>query len=159
MRGSVPFVADLVRSIPTPITVDFLAISTYAPGSGRARITKDLDTDVADLDVVVVEDLVDTGLTLDFVMRQLSSRGPRSLSACALLDRRRRRLLPVEVRFVGMEVEDDLLLGYGLEHRGLYPNAEGLVAARLDDLRADPGCHVAALFPGQGRSLMWQGQG
>lgn len=159
IRGSVPFLADLVRATPAPITMDFLAISTYAPGSGRARITKDLDVDVADMDVIVVEDLVDTGLTLDFVMRQLSTRGPRSLSACTLLDRRRRRLVPVDVRFVGMEVEDDLLLGYGLEYRGLYPNVPGLVAARLDDLRADPRCHVAALFPAEGRSLMWRGHG
>lgn len=159
IRGSVPFLADLVRAISTPVSVDFLAISRYTPGSGRAHITKDLDSDVADLDVVVVEDLVDTGLTLDYVIRQLSARGPRSLSACTLLDRRRRRLLPVDVRFVGMEVEDDLLLGYGLEHGGLYPNVPGLAAARLPDLQADPHCHVSTLLREPGRSLMWRGQG
>lgn len=158
IRGSVPFLADLVRSVSVPLAVDFLAISRYAPGSGRVHITKDLDTDIADLDVVVVEDLVDTGLTLDYVIRQLSTREPRSLSACTLLDRRRRRLLPVEVRFVGMEVEDDLLLGYGLEHGGLYPNVPGLAAAQLRDLQSDLHCHVTTLLREPGRSLMWRGQ-
>lgn len=159
IRGSVPFLADLARSIMVPLTVDFLAISRYRPGGGRVHITKDLDTDIAGLDVVVVEDLVDTGLTLDYVMRQLSTREPRSLAACALLDRRRRRLLPVEVRFVGMEVEDDLLLGYGLEHGGVYPNVPGLVSVQLRDLQVDLHCHVSALLHEPGRSLMWPGQG
>lgn len=145
MRGSIPFVADLARSIRTPITFDFLAISTYSPGSGRVRLTKDLDSDVQGRDVVLVEDLVDTGLTLNYVMGELAGREPRSLSACALLDRRRRRLVPVDVRFVGMEVDDDLLLGYGLEHAGIYPNLAGLYSADLHALRSDPRAYVQDL--------------
>lgn len=146
MRGSIPFVADLARAISAPVTFDFLAISTYSPGSGRVRLTKDLDSDVQGLDVVLVEDLVDTGLTLNYVMGELAGREPRSLSACALLDRRRRRLVPVDLRFVGMEVDDDLILGYGLEHAGIYPNVSGLHAADIAALRADPRGHVRQLL-------------
>lgn len=145
IRGSIPFVADLARAISSPVTFDFLAISTYSPGSGRVRLTKDLDTDVQDRDVVLVEDLVDTGLTLNYVMGELAGRDPRSVSACALLDRRRRRLVPVELRFVGMEVDDDLLLGYGLEHAGIYPNIAGLYAADLRSLRSDSRAYVQQL--------------
>ena len=148
MRGSVPFVADLARAIQTPVAFDFLAISTYAPGSGRVRLTKDLDSDVQGRDVVLVEDLVDTGLTLNYVMGELAGRQPASLSACALLDRRRRRLVPVDLRFVGMEVDDDLLLGYGLEHSGIYPNVAGLHAADLQTLRAEPRSYVTQLLSG-----------
>lgn len=146
MRGSIPFVADLARAISSPVAFDFLAISTYAPGSGRVRLTKDLDSDVQGRDVVLVEDLVDTGLTLNYVMGELGGREPRSLSACALLDRRRRRLVPVDIRFVGMEVDDDLLLGYGLEHAGIYPNVPALHAADLQALRSDPYAFVGQLL-------------
>ncbi len=146
MRGSIPFVADLARAISSPVTFDFLAISTYSPGSGRVRLIKDLDSDVQGRDVVLVEDLVDTGLTLNYVMGELAGREPASLSACALLDRRRRRLVPVDLRFVGLDVDDDLLLGYGLEHAGIYPNAGALYGADLLRLRSDPRAYVAALF-------------
>ena len=147
IRGSIPFVADLARCISTPVAFDFLAISTYAPGSGRVRLTKDLDSDVQGRDVVLVEDLVDTGLTLNYVMSELAGRDPRSLSACALLDRRRRRLVPVDLRFVGLEIEDDLVLGYGLEHMGIYPNVGALHAAELPVLRSDARAYVSQLFP------------
>lgn len=142
MHGSVPFVADLARAITSPVTVDFLAISTYSPGSGRVRLTKDLDGDVKDRDVVLVEDLVDTGLTLNYVMTELAGRHPRSLSACTLIDRRRRRLVPTELRFVGMASEDDLLLGYGLSYGGIYANMTGLVAGDLPTLRHSPAAYV-----------------
>lgn len=142
--------ADLARAISTPIAVDFLAISTYAPGTGRVRLTKDLDSDIQGRDVVLVEDLVDTGLTLNYVMTELAGRAPRSLAACALLDRSRRRLVPVDIRFIGMEVDDDLLLGYGLEHAGIYANAPAVFGADLQELRADVRCHVRSLFSGSG---------
>lgn len=149
MRGAIPFVADLARAIRTPMTVDFLSISTYSPGTGRVRLTKDLDSDVQGRDVVLVEDLVDTGLTLNYVMTELAGRDPRSLSACALLDRKRRRLVPVDLRFVGMEVDADLLLGYGLEYGGIYPNAPAVYGAELHQLRADRRAHVHQLLSGE----------
>lgn len=146
LRGSIPFVADLARYISAPVTFDFLAISSYTPGSGRVRLTKDLDSDIGGRDVVLVEELVDTGLTLNYVLGELASRQAKSLSACALLDRRRRRLVPVELRFVGVEIEDDLLLGYGLEHGGIYPNVVDLYAADLPSVRADPRAYVGQLI-------------
>ena len=145
MHGSVPFVADLARAISAPVTVDFLAISTYSPGSGRVRLTKDLDRDVHDRDVVLVEDLVDTGLTINYVMTELAARQPRSLNACALVDRRRRRLVPVDLRFVGMTSDDDLLLGYGLSYAGIYANMSGLVAGDLATLHHRPTAYVDLL--------------
>ena len=153
MRGSIPFVADLARAISSAICVDFLAISTYSPGSGRVRLIKDLDSDVQGRDVVLVEDLVDTGLTLNYVMTELAGRQPRSLSACALLDRSRRRLVPVDLRFVGLEIDDDLVLGYGLEHAGIYPNAAALYGADLHRLHSEPRAYVDELFgsPAAGR--------
>lgn len=153
MHGSVPFVADLARAITAPVTVDFLAISAYAPGSGRVRLTKDLDRDVQDRDVVLVEDLVDTGLTLNYLMTEMTSRQPKSLSACALIDRRRRRLVPVDLRFVGMTSDDDLLLGYGLAHAGIYANMSGLVAGDLATLHHDPHAYVHLVrAPGPSRA-------
>lgn len=146
LRGSIPFVADLARAIATPIVLDFLSITSYSPGSGRVRLTKDLDSDVQGRDVVLVEDLVDTGLTLNYMMSELAGRGPRSLSACALLDRRRRRLVPVDLRFVGVEIDDDLVLGYGLEYGGIYANMPGVLSADLDRLRRDPSSYVSELF-------------
>ena len=148
MRGSVPFIADLARAITSPATIDFLAISTYAPGSGRVRLIKDLDSDVRGRDVVLIEDLVDTGLTLNYVMGEIAGREPRSVSACALLDRSRRRLVPVDLRFVGFEIDDDLVLGYGLEYAGLYPNAAALYGADLQRLRSDQRAYVGQLFAG-----------
>lgn len=147
MRGSIPFVADLARAISVPVAFDFLAISSYAPGTGRVRLTKDLDRDVKGRDVVLVEDLVDTGLTLNYLMTELAGRLPRSLAACALLDRARRRLVPVDLRFVGLEIHDDLVLGYGLEHGGIYPNLASLYAADLHRLHSDPRAYVGQLFP------------
>jgi hypoxanthine phosphoribosyltransferase len=147
MRGSIPFVADLARAISSPVALDFLDISAYSPGTGRVRVTKDLDRDVQGRDVLLVEDLVDTGLTLNYVMTELAGRAPRSLAACALLDRARRRLVPVELRFVGLEIDDDLVLGYGLEHGGIYANARSLYAADLHRLHTDPRAYVGQLFP------------
>lgn len=128
LPGCIPFVADLARALTVPMEIDFLAISPYAPGSGRVRLTKDLDADIAGRDVVLVEEIVDTGLTLNYVMGQLAGRAPKSLSACTLLDRRRRRIVPVEVQFVGMEIDDDLVVGYGLAAHGVGANRANLCA-------------------------------
>lgn len=146
MRGSIPFLADLARAISSPVTFDFLAISSYSPGSGRVRLTKDLDSDVQGRDVVLVEDLVDTGLTLNYVMSELAGRGPSSLSACALLDRTRRRLVPVDLRFVGFPIDEDLVLGYGLEYSGIYPNVPALHAADISVVRSNARAYTRQMF-------------
>lgn len=148
LKGSIPFVADLCRHLTIVPEFDFLAISSYAPDTGRVRIVKDLDTDIHGRHVVVVEDLVDTGLTLGYLLRELDARGPTSLSACALLDKRVRRIVPTPLAHVGFVVPDEFLLGYGLDFDGLYRNLDRVVAGDLEALRRDPGAHVKQLFAG-----------
>ena len=148
LKGSVPFLADLVRKLTIVPLIDFLAISTYAPGTGRVRIVKDLDIDICGKDVVLVEDIVDTGLTLTYVLGELRRREPRSLEVCALLDKGARRIVPTPVRFLGFEIEDDFVLGYGLDFAGRYRNLDVVVAADLAALRDDPGAHVEQLYRG-----------
>ena len=128
LKGCVPFMADLVRAMPVPVEVDFLAISSYAEGTGRVRLVKDLDADIAGRDVVLVEDIVDTGLTLTYLLGELERRGPRSLAACTLLDRTSQRIVPTPVRYVGFEIADEFVVGYGLDHEERYRNLHEVVA-------------------------------
>jgi hypoxanthine phosphoribosyltransferase len=146
LKGSVPFLADLVRALTVAPEVDFLAISSYAPDTGRVRIVKDLDLDIAGRDVVLVEDIVDTGLTLTYVLGELARRGPRSLEACALLDKATRRIVPTPVRFLGFTVGDDFVVGYGLDFAERYRNLDLVAAGDLAALRADPDAHVDEFF-------------
>jgi hypoxanthine phosphoribosyltransferase len=146
LKGSVFFLADLVRRLTVPSEVDFLGISAYAAGTGRVRIVKDLDHDVHGRDVVLVEDIVDTGLTCTYVLGQLRGRGPASLEVCTLFDRRARRIVPVEIRFRGFEASDDLLLGYGLDVAGRYRNLPFVAAGDRRSLEEDPDAHVQALY-------------
>jgi len=140
LKGSLIFLSDLARALrDLPVTVDFLAISRYAPDSGRVRILKDLDLDVAGRDVVVVEDLVDTGLTLAYLLRQIGERGPRRVEVCTLLDRSERRIVPLPLRYVGLEVAGDVfVLGYGLHHGERYRNLRVVVTADRACLMRDP---------------------
>ncbi len=146
LKGSVFFLADLLRSMTIAPEVDFLAISSYAEGTGRVRLVKDLDTDVAGRDVVLVEDVVDTGLTLTYLLGELARRGPRSLEACTLLDKRARRLVPTPVRFVGFPVEDEFVVGYGLDFAQRYRNLDVVLAGDLEVLRVDPDAYVEAVY-------------
>lgn len=146
LKGSIVFLADLVRAIPAPVEVDFLAISAFAPDSGRVRIVKDLTTDIGGRPVVLVEDVVDTGLTLGFLLAELDRRQPSSVDVCALLDKTARRLLPTPVRHRGVEIPDVFALGYGLDYAGRYRNLEFVVAGDLAVLAADPDAYVAQLY-------------
>lgn len=148
LKGSIPFLADLVRAVDAPVEVDFLAISKYAPDSGRARIVKDLDTDVHDRDVVLVEDIIDTGLTLTYLLGELQRREPRSLEACALLDKSVRRIVPTRLRFRAFEIADDFVLGYGLDFAERYRNVDAVVAGDIAVLRDDPDAYVRQLYRG-----------
>ena len=147
LRGSVVFLADLVRALTIDCAVDFLAVSSYAPGSGRIRLVKDLDIDIAGRDVVLVEDVVDTGLTLAYLLAELRQRQPASLEVCALIDKRSRRIVPVPLRFVGAAIDDPFVLGYGLDMAGRYRNLELIASAPFDEVRADPDLLVADLYP------------
>jgi hypoxanthine phosphoribosyltransferase len=146
LKGALVFLADLARAIHgIDVTLDFLAISRYAPNSGRVRILQDLDLDVAGRDVVLVEDLVDTGLTLAYLLGHVRERGPRRLDVCALLDRAERRIVPLEIRYVGIEVPGDaFLLGYGLHYAERYRNLPVIVEADRDAVAADPDAYLDA---------------
>ncbi len=146
LRGSVPFLADLVRAMTVPVSVDFMAITPYAPGQGRVRLLKDLDLDIAGRDAVIVEDIVDTGLSTAFLRSELQRRRPRSVAVCTLLDRRVRRVVPVEIDFAGAEVTDPYVIGFGLDHEGRYRNLGLIAAADVELLTADADAYVAALY-------------
>jgi hypoxanthine phosphoribosyltransferase len=146
LKGSIFFLADLVRQVTVPVEIDFLGISAYTEGTGRVRIVKDLDNDVHDRDVVLVEDIVDTGLTSTYILGELRRRGPASVEVCTLFDRRARRIVPVPVRFAGFEAPDDLLLGYGLDVAGRYRNLRFVAAGDADALEDDPEAHVQQLY-------------
>jgi hypoxanthine phosphoribosyltransferase len=125
LKGAVFFMADLMRQITVPCEVDFMAISSYGgstDSSGVVRILKDLDINIRDRDVLVVEDIIDSGLTLQYLMRNLSSREPASLEVCALLTKPARREIEVPVRYVGFEIPNHFVIGYGLDYAERYRN-------------------------------------
>ncbi|HEX2325451.1 MAG TPA: hypoxanthine phosphoribosyltransferase [Chloroflexota bacterium] len=125
LRGSFMFVADLSRRIDVPVTLDFLAISSYVgrDSSGVVRLLKDLDHPITDKHVLLVEDIIDTGLTLSYVLRVLGTRSPASLAVCTLLNKPARRLIdhPL-VRYVGFDIPDEFVVGYGLDYNQRYRN-------------------------------------
>lgn len=123
LRGAACFMADLMRHIALPLAIDFMAVSSYeGEKSGAVRILKELDEPIAGRDVVVVEGIVDTGMTLRTLLRELESRWPASLKICTLLDKRVRRLAEVQLDYVGFEVPDEFVVGYGLDFRQNYRN-------------------------------------
>jgi hypoxanthine phosphoribosyltransferase len=144
LKGAVIFLADLVRQIRLiDVTIDFLAISRYAPDSGRVRLLKDLDVDVDGRDVVIVEDLVDTGLTLAYLVEHVTARGAARVDICTLLDRADRRIVPLPLRYVGEEVPGDAyLLGYGLHHQERYRNLRVVVRGAFDELSERPDAYL-----------------
>jgi hypoxanthine phosphoribosyltransferase len=125
LKGAVFFMADLMRELAVPCEIDFMAISSYGAAtdsSGVVRILKDLDINVAGRDVLVVEDIIDSGLTLSYLMRNLRSRKPASLEICALLTKPERREIDVPVRYVGFEIPNRFVIGYGLDFAERYRN-------------------------------------
>jgi len=146
LKGSYCFLADLLRAIQVDTKVDFLAISSYGGGGGRVRILKDLDLDICGERVILVEDIVDTGLTVNYVLGELRRREPASLHACTLLDRPARRILPVPLRHVGFTIPDAYAIGYGLDWSGRYRNAPALFAADVATLERDPDAYVSEIF-------------
>ncbi len=121
LKGGTMFLADLCRAIDLPLTLDFMAISAYGPGAERSvRITKDLDDPIEGRDVLVVEDIIDTGLTLSYLLRVLKERRPASISVCTLLDKDARRLVDLPIEYRGFAVPDRFLVGYGLDLEGLW---------------------------------------
>jgi hypoxanthine phosphoribosyltransferase len=134
LKGAVFFLADLMRHIDLPCEVDFMAVSSYGSAtdsSGVVRILKDLDAAIEGRDVLIVEDIVDSGLTLQYLMRNLGARNPASLEVCALLTKPERRKVHLPIRFVGFEIPDRFAIGYGLDFAERYRNLP-YVAALID---------------------------
>ncbi len=147
LRGALIFLSDLARAVVgIDVTVDFMSISRFAPDSGRVKILQDLETDITGRDVVLVEDIVDTGLTLAYLRGQLSARSPRRLSTCAMLDRPGRRIVPQVVDYRGLELGNEYVLGYGLHVHDLYRNVPYVVAVDRDRLVASPAAYVDDLY-------------
>ncbi|MGI9079788.1 MAG: hypoxanthine phosphoribosyltransferase [Acidimicrobiales bacterium] len=147
LKGSVPFLADLVRSLTVVPVIEFMATSAYAPDTGRVRIVMDTEVDLYGRQVVLIEDIVDTGLTLTYLLGELRGREAASVDACALLDKSVRRIVPTPLRFRGFEIGDEFVLGYGLDYAERYRNLDRIVAADLGLLRSDPDSYVDAFYP------------
>lgn len=131
LKGAVVFIADLMRQLTVPCEVDFMAVSSYGShtdSSGVVRILKDLDASIEGRDVLIVEDIIDSGLTLHYLMRNLRARNPRSLEVCALLTKPERRRVDLPIRYVGFEIPNRFVIGYGLDYAQRYRNL-GFVAA------------------------------
>ena len=125
LRGAAIFHADLIRHIDLKLRVDFISVASYGNAtktSGEVQLIKDLDTSIRGVDVILVEDIVDTGLTLDYLVRNLESRQPASLSSCALLSKPSRRCIDIPIDYVGFEVPDQFFVGYGLDYQQKYRN-------------------------------------
>lgn len=147
--GSLPFLADLTRSVTTPLEVDFLGLSRFGEG-GRIRIALDTAESLVGRHVVIVEDIVDTGLTLTVLRRMLEDRGAASVATVTLVDKTRRRLVDVPIEYRGFEVGDEYLVGYGLDWRGRYRNLPSLWAVLdMETVIADPDALVGFVYRGR----------
>ena len=125
LKGCMMFMVDLARAISLPLAIDFIATSSYGhstQSSGVVRLLKDLDTDIAGRHVLIVEDIIDSGLTLDYLRDQLSRRNPASLRICSLLNKPERRLTDVPVDYLGFDIPNDFVVGYGLDYAQRYRN-------------------------------------
>ncbi len=135
LKGAVFFLSDLMRAVDVPCEVDFMAVASYGSStdsSGVVRILKDLDAPIEGRHVLIVEDIVDSGLTLQYLMRNLRARGPASLEVCALLTKPDRRRAEVAARYIGFEIPDRFVIGYGLDHAERHRNLP-YVAALVTD--------------------------
>jgi hypoxanthine phosphoribosyltransferase len=154
LKGGSVFLGDLIRKIGLPLSIDYMSISRYGGATesmGRVRIVKDLDLDIGDRDVIVIEDIIDTGLTLGYLISVLESRNPASIEVCALLDKSARRIAPLEIRYRGFECPDVYVVGYGLDYQERYRNIPELLAVHdLAALEANPDALLPYLPAGGG---------
>jgi len=140
LRGGVMFLSDLIRHITIPVAIEFMAVSSYGSGArssnGEVRITLDLNTSITGREVIIVEDIIDSGHTLASVIELLQTRNPASLCVCTLLDKLERREVPVPIRYCGFQIEDKFVFGYGLDMDEYYRNLPFIGTVDLD--RYDP---------------------
>jgi hypoxanthine phosphoribosyltransferase len=134
LKGAAIFLSDLIRQIRVEVSLDFIAVSSYADGSqasGQVRLIKDLDTSIEGLNVIVVEDILDTGLTLGYLLRVLQQRKPKSLRIAALLDKPERRIKDVKADYVGFRIPNEFVVGYGLDYAERYRNLKDVCVLSL----------------------------
>ncbi|HJM37970.1 MAG: hypoxanthine phosphoribosyltransferase [Acidimicrobiales bacterium] len=129
LKGCLPFLADLVRKLNHEIETDFLALTSFQENTGRVRLTRDLGIDVSGRNVLLVEDVVDTGFRLDFLRRHLETHEPAEVRVCTLFDRSDRRILPVKVEYSGFVLQEGFIVGYGIDHLGMFRNLPSVVTA------------------------------
>jgi hypoxanthine phosphoribosyltransferase len=136
LKGAVLFMADLVKNVNIPLTIDFIAVSSYGNAtetSGVVRILKDLDNSIKGMDVLIVEDIIDSGLTMRYLVDNLKSRGPGSIKVCTLLDKPYRRKTDVEADYLGFVIEDEFVVGYGLDFAERFRNLPEICVLKPDE--------------------------
>lgn len=140
LRGGVIFLCDLMKEISLPLSIDFMSISTYGingTSTGIVRITKDLDESIEGKDVLIVEDIIDTGLTISYLLRNLKSRFPNSLEICTLLDRDIRRISDINIKYIGFKIGEKYIVGYGLDYKQKFRNLQSIYELKLDTVKKD----------------------
>ena len=140
LKGGVIFLTDLIKQIDLPLSIDFMSISSYGidgTSTGVARITKDLDESIEGKDVLIIEDIIDTGLTISYLLRNLRSRYPKSLEVCTLLDRDVRRIADIDIKYVGFKIGEKYIVGYGLDYKQRFRNLQSIYELKLDMVTKD----------------------
>ncbi len=140
LKGGVIFLSDLMKQIDLPLSIDFMSISSYGidgTSTGVVRITKDLDESIEGKDVVIVEDIIDTGLTIGYLLRNLRSRYPKSLEICTLLDRDIRRIANINIKYSGFKIGEKYIVGYGLDYKQKFRNLQAIYELKLDMVTKD----------------------
>ena len=141
LRGGVIFVTDLARKIDIDLTIDFMSISSYhgihQTSTGVVKITKDLEDSIEGKDVIIVEDIIDTGLTISYLLRNLKSRYPVSIEICTLLDRTVRRIANINIKYIGFSIGEEYVVGYGLDYKQKYRNLDSIYELKLDMVKKD----------------------
>ena len=140
LKGGVIFLSDLIKQIDLPLSIDFMSISSYGingTSTGVVRITKDLDESIEGKDVLIVEDIIDTGLTIGYLLRNLKSRYPKSLGICTLLDRDVRRIADIDIKYIGFKIGEKYIVGYGLDYKQKFRNLQSIYELRMDMVTKD----------------------
>lgn len=140
LRGGVIFLSDLMKEIDLPLSIDFMSISVYGingTSTGVVRITKDLDESIEGKDVLIVEDIIDTGLTISYLLRNLKSRFPNSLEICTLLDRDIRRIADINIKYIGFKIGEKYIVGYGLDYKQKFRNLQSIYELKLETVKKD----------------------
>ena len=141
LRGGAIFVTDLARKIDIGLTIDFMSISSYhgihQTSTGIVKINKDLEDSIEGKDIIIVEDIIDTGLTISYLLRNLKSRYPGSIEICTLLDRNVRRIANINIKYIGFSIGEEFVVGYGLDYKQKYRNLDSIYELKLDMVKKD----------------------